>query len=218
MIDGTQISEEDIENIVRKIKRPRTDLSTFLVHLTRDTSAEGGGTPEQNLHSILDVNPKPKIKALNRYGLFCDSTLIDKVICFTEAPLDQVKYIEKSSKTLSDFGLVFSLEFVRNRGGNPTFYINTYDQNKLKDSMTYLFNNLQNINNKGLFKSIKNLAPFINTFGKTSANSYADYSCEREWRIVGDLTFDFNDVIIGLCPHYKINDFEHKYKKKANLC
>ncbi|MBA7678327.1 hypothetical protein ES703_86600 [subsurface metagenome] len=38
-----------------------------------------------------------------------------------------------------------------------------------------------------------------------------DFHWEREWRIVGNLKFDLNDIYCGLCPEGDISYFENKY-------
>ena len=41
-----------------------------------------------------------------------------------------------------------------------------------------------------------------------------DFHWEREWRIVGDLEFELNDVYCGLCSEDCIRYFESKFRLK----
>lgn len=45
----------------------------------------------------------------------------------------------------------------------------------------------------------------------TVCEKWNDWHWEREWRIVGDLVFELDDVHCGLCPEDDIPYFEDKY-------
>src|SRR5258706_13210636 len=107
----------------------RTDLSSFLVHLTRDDQHSA----KQNLIKILKSKT---INALNHHCLFQKSLNTRpknaakfRVVCFTEAPLAELNYLTqqmyKRSKQLSPYGLVFRKRTVYEFGGNPVFYLAT---------------------------------------------------------------------------------------------
>jgi hypothetical protein len=76
----------------------RTDLSTFLVHLTRATD---GRTAKQNLFRIIETNT---LEARNPFGTAAQalqraklSTDSQRCVCFTETPLEHVSLLTQSS-------------------------------------------------------------------------------------------------------------------------
>src|SRR5437867_3244543 len=109
----------------------RSDLSGYLVHLTRDYD---GKSAKNNLRSILRTRC---VEARNVYCLFMSEITklpptqanLFNVVCFTETPLSELNYIvqtmEGRSACLKPYGLVFAKEVVRQAGGNPVFYVNT---------------------------------------------------------------------------------------------
>jgi len=85
---------------IREILQRRTDLSTFLVHLTRAGESE---TAEDRLKSILQsgrIEARTPMGAaaarLSRDGL---DTGGQKCVCFTETPLEVVHCAFHSSRT-----------------------------------------------------------------------------------------------------------------------
>ena len=46
----------------------------------------------------------------------------------------------------------------------------------------------------------------------TICENWNDWHWEREWRIVGDLKFNLDNVYCGLCPEEDIQYFSNTYK------
>jgi hypothetical protein len=76
----------------------RTDLSTFLVHLTR---VADGRTAKQNLLKIIETNTLEArspfgtaVQALQQAKLSTDS---QRGVCFTETPLEHVSLLDAPS-------------------------------------------------------------------------------------------------------------------------
>jgi hypothetical protein len=105
----------------------RDDFSRFLVHLCRDY---GGKSARKNLRSILRLK---HIEARNPHCLFQhkikDIGFSEKLrrqfntVCFTEAPLSQLRFltrhIEGRRIQLKPFGLVFWKHNLLEAGANP---------------------------------------------------------------------------------------------------
>ncbi|HQY58260.1 MAG: hypothetical protein KA426_01215 [Nitrospira sp.] len=190
----------------------RSDLSGYLIHLTRDYDDI---SPRKNLKSILR---KGCVEARNAYCLFMRGmnslppaeTELFKVVCFTETPLSELNYMvqtmEGRSTALSPYGLVFKKEVVRARGGNPVFYIDTRSEDG-KERCEYLWSCFREAKKNG-FKSegASSLLPLIN-----KVSNQIDFSWEREWRIAGNFNFKFNEVFLGLCPKNRLEDFEDEF-------
>jgi hypothetical protein len=129
-----------------------------------------------------------------------------KAVCFSETPLRELKYfyqaVSKKRNQYRKFGLAFWQEKIREKGGNPIFYVDSRRPEYLKALDDSLLNN-------GV--SFIPLMPFIETFGPlviSGASGYSDFRWEREWRKQGELNFEFEDVAFGICPANEIPAFE----------
>lgn len=191
----------------------KRDYSPLLVHLTRD-GFNNLGNEIVSARKILDdfILSDKKLIAYNHYCLFKDKvdSLDDtnknkfKVVCFTETPIDQIEVllerVHGRNKPLSPYGLVFKKEYIRQKGGNPAFYI----AGNLSAPLWSLYDNAS----KDTFPDADcKVLALIN-----KCDEAIDFHWEREWRIVGDLKFDLKDIYCGLCLEENISDFESKYK------
>lgn len=183
--------------------RKRSDLSSFLVHLFSDYLINDA---PQRLKNSLN---NKKIQAVAPWGYFLHDNNCPKSICFTEAPLNQLKHIKDLSKKLTEYGLVFSKDCILNAKGNPTFYVSNYQNNNdiinsLKEIKKYCESNQIYSN---YFQKIK---PFIDSFDDNH-----NFCWEREWRIVEDFSFEYTDIVVGLCPEKDKQMI--KYFKEKNI-
>ena len=189
-------------------KRKR-DFSPLLVHLTKNDQASGR-TAKEVLDKILEERT---LVAANHYCLF-DSALNEykdtsvskrfSVVCFTETPIDLIdvlltdlegRYFFKPKP----FGLVFTKDFVRPRGGNPVFYVS----GSLFDSLWKAY---EDAKVRNFDKDDNKFLALVNR-----CDDQIDFHWEREWRVVGDLKVDLGDVYCALCPETDIADFEEKF-------
>lgn len=192
--------------------RGRADYSSFLVHLTR----RQGDRPARGV--LRQILRDRRLRAQNPYCLFHHQIAEDErqhfnVVCFTEAPLHQIKAflgeIDGRSVELEPYGLVFTKEFIGSKGGNPSFYINTYHHNDLRNAARELFQLARDAGFAG--HPATRLLPFVNIFGRTAGGGRYDFYWEREWKVLGDITFTYGDVVVGLCPENRIDDFENRF-------
>jgi hypothetical protein len=107
---------------IESLLHRRPDLSTFLVHFTRE---RGGTTAFDNLVSILvERRLKAGVKLGKAKELNVDG---QEVVCFTETPLEHswtlVQAIQGRQVNLEPFGVVFTKIWARERGVNPVWYI-----------------------------------------------------------------------------------------------
>jgi hypothetical protein len=198
-------TEEPILTLDEFLSKKR-DYSPFLVHLTKDDKYPLGNDEqdlmpaEEILYCILDEH---KLKAFNHFCYFSKDldkeqniSIKDKfkVVCFTETPIDQIDIL--FDKVISrkfnpkPYGLVFRKEYIRTQGGNPVLYLT-------KEIAKPLW---------GLYPSTPKLLALVSVCEKGN-----DFHWEREWRIVGDFSFQHNDVFCGLCPEEEIKYFEDKF-------
>lgn len=189
----------------------RSDLSPFLIHLTRKTDS---GVALENLASMLGDQ---RIKAQSVQNLFMHeprrlgfSDLLTKKfrsVSFTEIPLEQIRVVTDPSIArdvkLEPCGLVFASDFVRRQGAGRVNYVDARSDAGVRDMMLADF--------RKAFRTIKFYRDFARKHHDADARiaNYVrtdtvtvkrDFQWEREWRLVGDLTFQFTDLIAIICP------------------
>jgi hypothetical protein len=207
------------ETRIQELLTHRTDLSTFIVHLTREAF---GHSARYNLKRILKYRRlearKPFGQAL-KYDLSKTDRASQKCVSFSETPLDHIKWmvgeIPKRQISLSPYGLAFTKMTAREKGANPVWYIDiTQGSNRewLSKSVDKLVGAAVR---KGSFadSAIARLCPFIEQMGSgaRSEDGYGyqkEFWWEREWRHEGNFTFLREDIAFGLAPEESIEEFE----------
>jgi len=201
-----------------KLLDRKRDYSPLLVHLTKDDKDEKGNLlmPAKD---VLDTILKEKtLRAFNHFFPYSPNlksqaaSVIDKflVVCFTETPIDQIDVLlnKKVQKQFNPepYGLVFKKEYIRDNGGNPVFYTTL---KIAKPLWQYLYQPYVEGKEQVPDDALCKLLALV-----TKCQKGDDFHWEREWRIVGDLKFDLNDVYCGLCPQEERPNFESKYGVK----
>lgn len=195
---------------ITEVLARRSDLSTFLVHLTRGSE---GATAKQNLISIIQASSIEArsafgmaAKRLQAGGLPIDS---QRCVCFTETPLEHVNLlaeeIENRAFRFEPYGLAITRKQGRLRGVNPVWYLDiTPGHDWLTEPVNGLINEAVQA---GQFdaRHIAKLSPFIEQMGAgpgnpdTGAQPYRkEFWWEREWRHAG--TFHLPSTYVVLCP------------------
>lgn len=187
----------------------RTDLSTFLVHLTR-------ATPEASAKgNLLSIIRDDRIRAKSPFGMAGKKledaglpTLSQRCVCFTETPLEYVgllaEEIENRTFHFEPYGIAVTRRQGRRRAVNPVWYL---DITPGYDWLTNPVNELiDEAIGSGSFDESQaaRLAPFIEQMGSWPGAAPGDrpyrkeFWWEREWRHVGD--FQLPPRYIVLCP------------------
>jgi hypothetical protein len=191
----------------------RGDVSMFMVHLTRDdrndrTESEGGRCARDNFSNMVDV------KGIYALGLHClhgdriralpeEKQRPFRVTCFTETPLDQIgRLLDVGFRkiNLEPYGFVFKREFLYQKGAQPAIYINDYGPNKSRDAIECIFE----IGAKNKFSGRTwPLLPLVNVM-----HNGHDFAWEREWRVIGDVEFGYEDLVCVILPEgeYKLRE------------
>ncbi len=195
-----------------------SDLSTFLVHLTRHT---GDISAHDRLLAILDewlLRPgcmfgSARLK-LEAAGLELAS---QKCVCFTETPLEYAHLLTQQMDNrdvhMQPYGIAFPKKLGRQVGVNPVWYLDiTPGHNWLTGPVDELVDAALA---SGDFDShqIARLAPFIEQMGthrdETGTLKYRkEFWWEREWRHVGLMPLPKR--VIVLCPEAEIPEFKAK--------
>ena len=197
---------------IKDVIARRSDLGSFLVHLTRNQNSEDGAT---RLEAILRSR---NIEARTPFGCAAQrmkannlSTDSQKCVCFTEMPLQYVhlmiEEIEGRIWRFSPYGVAISRNIGRQKAVNPIWYLD------ITPGHDWLNRNFENMvdaaiaNDNFLNSDLSKLTPFIEQMGSgpraTGGGYRKEFWWEREWRYVGN--FDLPERLIVLCPE---DDFE----------
>lgn len=217
---------------IEDILQFRSDLSPFLIHLTR-SRVEGDFFQERTVSAtkILEkIIAERKLEwkddgflSAAKYGISeRDYNSVDKkffgATCFTETPLNEVHClldIPGRQVNLDPFGLVFLKKKLTPKGVAPAIYLNNTkgDKDQIVRALCALI--------KSNAVVAKEVLPLITFFGKklirpgeaeeSTPVGEMDFYWEREWRLPScksPLCFDETDVFLGLCQHEEIGKFE----------
>ena len=181
----------------------RTDLSRFVVHLTRDDTNDFGDDGASAAENFRAIVKDQTIYSFQPHCLYSDQ-IPEKyenkfcVCCFTEIPLTELHLLTRHIKgrriQLSEYGIVFSREFLISKGAQPAIYINSYHENMwLREAADRIWE----IAKRNDFRDRKlwRIVPFLNAM-----HERYDFTWEREWRIWGDLSFAPEDIVCVTLP------------------
>jgi hypothetical protein len=206
------MTEYDIAELLSR----RSDLSTFLVHFTRDMR---GKSAQRNLKRILRTTT---LEARSAFGHAKDLTRkkdrdSQRCVSFSEVPLAHIGgltcEIPRRRIRLSSFGLAFTKMRAREMGANPVWYIDiTPGHDFLTKSLDHM---IQTEERRGAFRDshLAKICPFIEQMGtgvrRSDGNRYQkEFWWEREWRHVGDFQFVESDLAFGFAPERHVKEFE----------
>ncbi|MCW2902088.1 MAG: hypothetical protein JWO67_4353 [Streptosporangiaceae bacterium] len=199
---------------IESLLHRRADLSTFVVHFTRDTS----DSAYSNLGNILWQG---RLEARNVYGMakglaarVPEVASTQRAVCFTETPLEHAwmmcSDIEGRDVRFNGYGVAFTKTFARRLGANPVWYL---DITPGHDWLTGPINRMveeaersaqgwgADSDPAGLATSdILRLTPFIEQMGPLTGGGRKEFWWEREWRHVGDMQFAATDVVVVFAP------------------
>jgi Putative abortive phage resistance protein AbiGi, antitoxin len=195
----------------------RSDLSTFLVHFTRDTDTP----PRSARDKLLCILRTRRLQARSSYGMgaelaarFPQVAATQKVVCFTETPLEHAwmmcQQIEGRTVQFDGHGIAFTKTFARRTGANPVWYLDiTRGHDWLTEPIRELLE--QAVDDATpedeadpdpewlVDAPILRLTPFVEQMG-TPAEIRKEFWWEREWRHVGDLRFTTDDIVVVFAP------------------
>lgn len=182
--------------------RQRSDISTYLTHLTR-------GTEEKNSFEVLrDILTSQKLLGSTKDKGFIIGD--NKAVCFQDMPLYGVAqntlHEQKNKEKLGGkvrykpLGLCFRKDYVFNKGGRPVFYEKKHLAKKIlpKDEWWRIV-----------------------SFDLSNKEEMIDWTHEREWRLKGDFEFELSEAIV-IFPN-KVNyskfisDFDDLHKQVGGL-
>jgi hypothetical protein len=169
------------------------DMSDYVVHFTRET--ENNSTYD-NAMSILGSRV---LYAAHPFGIARnhiqnpDVVSAQQSVCFSEIPLH---LLERLSRRRGGYGVGFTKEFILRRGGNPIWYVE--HGSDIETALHEIIQRARTTHNSGA-EPIWELTPFIDARGNYPSGPYR-FEWEREWRHVGDLHFEIEDVAFLIIP------------------
>lgn len=196
----------DIEQLLAR----RSDLSTFLVHLTRAKDSQSA------LDALKGILREQMLIASSAFGMAVDkltasnlATDSQKAVCFTETPLQNVslltEQIDGRNCQFEPYGIAIARKQGRRLGINPVWYL---DITPGHDWLTGPINGLiDEAIGGGAFEDqhISKVAPYFEQMGTYRGSSdpwvrgyRKEFWWEREWRHVGNLSLPSRYII--LCP------------------
>jgi Putative abortive phage resistance protein AbiGi, antitoxin len=190
----------------------RRDLSTFVVHLTRRTNQSA----RMNLRAMLKEQRLRAVTAMgaaaSRLELNSRAWNSQRVVSFTEAPLDELHSFftavdERRRNRFQPYGVAFTKMQARRMGITPVWY--TVANRAEHWRVNHVWNLVDAAQAAGDFRDsdIAQLTPFIDLMGYLGPGKRKEFWWEREWRHLGSLRFEYEDVALGLCPEDRIEEF-----------
>ena len=219
------------------LARSRSDLSRFLVHLTRDGTFEvykphkpdkydnhyEFGDCEKfiatdSLKSILSTN-SPKLLARSPLGYFkYDINIWSRKrgevrpewlqsVCFSETPIRELK----------SFWLTSHKRTAANQYQKIGLAFRSEFVRKNNGHPVFYFDSrrqevveaIQQLIHPQVVKSTSHILHLFESFGpkKYGGSNEIDFRWEREWRIKGDFEFSLEDVAFGLCTENNLDEY-----------
>jgi len=203
---------------VRDVLNRRSDLSTFVVHLTKDGEEE---TAKERLESIIDDQV---IYARSPMGWAEDeddpadpAQQSQRVVSFTETPLEHIYShvvdIAHRRVKFKPYGIALTKLAARKIGINPIWYV---DRTPGQSAQWELAEAIQALKRaavrSGDFHNqpAAKLLPFIEVMGTwPTRGRQKEFWWEREWRKRGNVVLpnQFRGCLI-LCPEDELDEFE----------
>lgn len=156
----------------------RNDISSRLTHLTR------GDTPEGTFQTLIKIlEDKMIIGSTTETGFIIGNR---SAVCLQEAPLSAIaENLLYEEKLINEginrkirygaFGLRFNKAWIYNKGGRPVIY-------EEKDIMKEILPEEEHWR--------------IVNYDLNNKQHMIDWTHEREWRVPGDIEFDYKDIEI----------------------
>jgi hypothetical protein len=197
---------------IREILARRSDLGTFLVHLTKDGPRRDAKARLTSIVESLTIQARTPFgqaaKKLQDENHNADS---QKCVCFTETPLEYLNMlhgrVEGRQVELAPYGIAVTKKQGRAKGVNPVWYLD------ITPGHTWLTGPVDELIEEALSDDFENhpiakLAPFIEQMGtsRIGRGYRKEFWWEREWRCKGDFSLPYPFLVV--CPEDEIDEFE----------
>lgn len=175
-----------------------SDMSNYIVHFTKRTEDQSDYDSMMGILSTGSLIPRSRFGCARSGAVDPES---QQAVCFSEIPLHLLGRLVQRRKT--KLGIGFSKEFAVTKGAQPIWYVP--NESRTHDAIIELMH--RGASDAG--DPIWRLTPFIDLPGSHKTGSY-EFQWEREWRVVGRLSFEPEEVAFLFIPedlHDAARDF-----------
>jgi len=163
-------------------------MSNYVVHFTK------GGPDEDDYGTMMSIYGNRRLEPGHRFGIGKDKaphTADQEAVCFSEIPPGQWSRLEERRGT--KYGVAFSKQFILSRGGGPIWYAwkDTPHWHALQEMMAAAAGDSD--------APVWKVTPMIDAPGTYGGHDYL-FDWEREWRHIGSMSFETEDVAFLLIP------------------
>jgi hypothetical protein len=203
---------------IRELLHRRTDLSTFVVHLTRDSEVDA----KQALMSIASKGLLMAKRPMGWAASQDDPTDINRqtqrVVCFSETPLEHVDTlvadIAGRDIHLAPWGLVLTKMTARGAGVNPVWYVDMTPGRDWEIAKALDLLRAEAVAAGFHTHPAAQLFPFFEQMGTwPSIPRQKEFWWEREWRKRGPMNFKPENVVAWIVPSAEQPEFIAFFKK-----
>jgi hypothetical protein len=180
--------------LIGAIEPSWSDMSRYVVHFAK-------AAPPKSAYDIaISILHARRVEARNAFGAGRHLAPAKRSVCFSEVPLHHLK---RMADVRGRHGIGFRKEFLVERGGGPILY--AYKDTAHAKAVNALVHQAA----KEPSSPVWEITPFVDLPGTYGKSKYL-YEWEREWRHVGDLSFDETDPAFLIIPedlHDAARDF-----------
>jgi hypothetical protein len=209
---------------VKTIPPQQRYISNELTHFVGNRSVDDIELQYLKLCSILNTkrltydveNPRKSDQTfgiiINQGGKLSRNDMINPdMVCFCDIPVED---LEIHTQKYGYFGLSFRKEFIASRGGAPVFYIPQQTAEEFDKEIWPEIYPLKppNKGDKARFFTLEKVLSYLKSFDYTlSEDDKKNYYFEREWRLLGSLTFILKEVRRVFLPEFYAERFRKDF-------
>ncbi|PEE65311.1 DUF2971 domain-containing protein [Bacillus thuringiensis] len=179
--------------------RHRTDISSYLVHLTKGKFDNRGKRLKSAQRVLQEILESKTLKGSTTKSGYINGP--NSAVCFQDMPLsgvcqntlfEQLRNQEEAQRRYVPIGIAFPKHYVYQKGGRPVLY-----------------------EKKEIAKKILPQEEWwrIVNFDLDDEENIIDWTHEREWRTKGDFEFDLKEATILLVNHNAYESFMNSTKE-----
>lgn len=164
------------------------DMSNYLVHFTR------GGVGSNDYETMLSICWQQRLIPISEVGIgrsVAPDLRSQRAVCFSEIPPGQWNRLIERRQTR--YGIAFTKQFMISKGGGPIWHV--YNNAEQMQSLQQIMQESRDDPSAPIWK----LTPLIDAPGEYFGRQYY-FEWEREWRYVGEFSFEVDDVAFLLIP------------------